>query len=269
MKNQALQASRRLVLFGLVASCLTIFETPQSLSSRVKPTAQKSQIETVERNVGRAPASATKACALYYEREEHPSWSRLQKTYKGHPEIILVPLAKPSDIVRCVLDHNPEEILIFARPLEIDSEHAQLSFFFSLNEDEALRNYRKNVASLKYQHQRIVQQKDFSYCDTGLRKAAFCSKDQREELKIRGKISRISRLKTIDPQFKMAYGYGKSVVSPEPFESLYSLVKTSNLRLKKIRLLTTQPQKIMNAYPGLQRMVLEQGIKLSKIPGLP
>jgi hypothetical protein len=241
------------LLTNIIVSCLTIFET-----------ANASQIETLAKL--RAPASATKACVLYYERTEHPFWKQVQKIFNSHPEVVLIENAKPVDLVKCVLQHNPQEILIFSHSFEIDSETTKLGFFLPLNEEETVKNYRKTLVALRAQHKKIVSNANFTLCNTNSERSDPCTPAQNEEMKIRSTLGKLSAMKKTDATYKLIFGYEKGLFLQKSFEDLYSLVKTSNLALRKIRLMSCEPQKVFNAYPALKRIVQEQGITLDIAP---
>ena len=257
MKKQALKTPQSIVLLGLVASCLTIFASVKTSAPKV------SQVETIRSQ--RAPASVDKTCVLFYEREEHPSFAKLKKQYQGHPEFILVPVAKPSDIVRCVLDHNPKEVLIIAHSHKVNSQTTQLTYFYPLTEDESIQNYSKILSSLKDQQKKITSQKSFHFCNTHPKSHETCTTSQKKEMRLRSAIARIQVLKRTDPTFRLIFGYKKALVGQKHFDNLYSLVKTSNLNLKKIRLMSGHSKKIAQSYSGLVRMSQEQGIKVQKV----
>lgn len=255
MKKRILSSRQTLFFYAALATCLTIFASFSILKTT-------SRIETFTSHISRIPAAATKACVLYYERTEHPSWSQLKNVFKDQKEAVLVPVSKPTDIVRCVMDHNPQEILIVAPSSEVDSETAKIVFFYPLTEDESRKNYKTALSKVRQSHKKILRRKDFTPCKSIPQDATTCSEIQKQELKLRSRSYKLAHLKQSDPLYKMTFGYQKGLLSPKLFEDLYQLVKTSNLNLKKISLMSHKPKKIFNAYPGLQKMVLEQRIKL-------
>lgn len=256
MKKQVTQTPHKLVFMGLIASCLTIFATVQ------RQPVPLSQAETL--HAQRAPASLDKTCVLFYEREEHPAFAKLKKQYKDHPEFILVPVAKPSDIVKCVMDHNPKEVMIMAHTHKVNASTTQLTYFYPLTEDETIQNYSRILKDLKNQHKKIVSHKNFSFCNTHPKSHVTCTTSQKKEMRLRNAIAKIQVMKKEDPKFRLIFGYKRGLVGQKHFDNLYSLVKTSALNLKKIRLMSGHSKKIAQSYSGLMRLSQEQGIKIQK-----
>ncbi|MNY56765.1 hypothetical protein D3C86_1928770 [compost metagenome] len=74
-----------------------------------------------------------------------------------------------------------------------------------------------------------------------------------------------------DQIYKLVFGYSKGLFFQKPFNDLETFVQKQkdvglSLRLKKIRLMSCEPKKIFKAYPALERIINEQGIKLDIAP---
>ena len=246
MVLKALTSSLRYSIPLFIISCLTIFET-----SFASPSPSQTD---------------TKSCVLYYERQEHPFWTEIQTVFSGHPEVALISVAKPADISRCIREHNPDEILIFAHAFEIDAQTSKLGFFLPISDEQVQNNYLQAIKQLEAEHQKIVSQKYFSKCNQGPRSVVPCSDEQKKEMSLRNTLSRLRTLKADDPLYRMSFAYQKGLIFQKPFDDLYDLIKSHQFKLKKIRLMSCEPHQIFNAYPSLKKIVEEQGIELDIAP---
>ena len=132
---------------------------------------------------------AVKVCVLYFERLEHPFWAEIHRIFKHHPEAVVVPVAKPTDMIQCVLENNPEEILIFAHAFEIDSETTKLGFFFETSVQEAQQAYQKALDDTLKQYNEVISRRYYTPCSQGPRSAVACNANQKQAIKLRSILS--------------------------------------------------------------------------------
>ena len=230
-------------------TCLTIFGTVQvAAATASQPTASHNE--------------TTKKCVLYYERAENPLLAHLQRAYKNRPEVTLVSNAKPDDMVRCVLTHNPRELIIYAHNFNERSSTARLGYFSEKDERIAAKQHQKLIDKIKLEHGQIFATKGYSRCDNKRKLQYPCNALQRQELRVRHKLNAMVNLKPTDPSYRMAYSYKKEYFTDKSFENLHSIVKTANLDLKKIKLVSGKRNKVLNTYPGLKLMTQEQGVRV-------
>jgi hypothetical protein len=253
MKLHTTQIAKKLFGILTIASCLTIFETTVL-----------SQVETAQKGEPRMPASLAKTCVMYFERPENPYWTQLQKKFQNHPEMIMIATRNPSDMVRCVMTHNPEEVLILG-PLMQTPYSKKLAISVPVSDVQAAKNYNHALVAVKKQHAKILLKRSFAVCKPGRSTIYPCNNEQKKELALRAEISRLSKLKTTDAAYKFAYGYKKIALKGKAFEDLSTLAKTSNLNLRRIKTMSRNPRAIIASYSGLKSLSHDQSIRVKAV----
>jgi hypothetical protein len=243
--NQVL-ASALLVSFS---SCLTIF----AMSQLENP----SQTEMSSRS----PASATKTCVLFYERAEHPDLLKYKRKFAGKKAVI-IPGAQPEDLMKCVMSHNPREVVLIGRTHEGKGTGSEISYFTPKTQKEIDYSFNQLYRKVQAQHRKMISTKGFVPCQTGPQDLTRCQGLQKKEYSLRMKVRWLSQVREADPAFRMLFVYQEKKMSNNPFQDLAALMSTANINLKRIKIQSTNTRQILAAYPTLAEINKSRGIRI-------
>lgn len=245
MFNQVL-ASALLVGFS---SCLTIF----AMSQLETP----SQIEMSSRS----PANSIKTCVLFFERAEHPDLIKHKRKYSGKKAII-IPGAQPEDLMKCVMNYNPREVILVGRTYEGKGNSSEISYFTPKSQREIDQSFKQLYRTAQAQHRKILMTKGFVPCQTGPQDLTSCRGLQKKEYALRTKVRWLSQVREADPAFRMLFVYQENRMSNKPFQDLAALMTTAQINLKRIKIQSTNTRQILAAYPTLAEINKSRGVRI-------
>jgi hypothetical protein len=245
--NSIIPVLMRVLLFGFFM-CLTNFGLQNEPSS---------QIEMGSRN----PASSPTQCILFYERAEHPDFLKYKKSIKKK-NAIMIPGAQPEDLMKCVMRHNPNEVVLIGQSSGSKGSGSEISYFAPKNQIEVHKSFRELFQKVQMRHKKILAIKGFIPCQTGPQDLTPCRGLQKKEAALRTKLQWLSQLKETDPAFRMLFAYQAQRMSNKPFQDLDVLLSTANINLKRLEVHATETRSILKAYPTLEELNRRYGIRV-------
>lgn len=220
---------------------------------------------------GKASGVLTKACVLYAERKEHPFWGTFSDIFSGHPEISLVEQATPADMLDCLQNNNPTELLIFAHAFMVDGASARLGFFMEQSEQAAHQSKAEAIRELEKYRDVLASEGGSRSCSFGPKAYQVCGAKQTQYRSVNRMLYLVQSAEPGDEIYDLMFKYRKGVFLQRSFEQLFNYIKEQqkmnpSFRLKKIRMMSCEAEKIFQAYPSLKAIVKELGIELDQAP---
>jgi hypothetical protein len=212
-----------------------------------------------------APAiRAQNLCVLFFERPEHPFFTKMQNLFQNAPHTQFIPLAKPIDFLNCV-QSQASEILIVAHSFEVSyvgSSSTKLGFFLPLSPEAAAKNQAQTITAL---HQALTAEKKHSHCFRPLDgKGPKRCPPRLQSLK--RALQLVTRADPGSDLYQLLFAYEKGLFLDKPFELTLQWMRENPQSLTKIRLMSCDPQKIFKAYPAFQQIIAQFSIELDVAP---
>lgn len=203
-------------------------------------------------------------CVLFFERPEHPFFTKMQNLFQNDPNTHFVALAQPLDFFKCV-QSQAKEILLVAHAFEVQfggGSSTKLGFFLPVDADEAETRKAQTVQILK---SALAEEKARSHCfrpmdGKGPRRCPARLESLKRALRLTTAAEPGSDL------YQLFFAYEKGLFLNKPFEMALQWMNTQPHALKKIRLMSCDPEQIFKSYPALQKIISQFSVELDVAP---
>ncbi len=201
-------------------------------------------------------------CVLNFERQEHPFTKIIDEVFLDAPidRVKLIHQAKPLDFFKCI-EENYVEIILFAHALQLDDsgEHYHLAYFQPMSQKEKVDLLKKQTEALHHEIREIQQRLAKGWIALELRQSL--------ERRLRKLIKQLKGLEQFDLETPLTV---PKPILPQIFrkssEKLRRLRDTDGIRLKRIRLASCVPEKILESNAPLRELIEENQIQLDIAP---
>lgn len=204
-------------------------------------------------------------CILIYEQSDSSLVKFIFEQFEGSLNTKIVPAALPVNIIECVRE-GADELLIVAHSAELGHQKDKASLVFSL--PVTLSEQKKRISEEEIRLLSQLEELEWSprngYIDT--HQFDFYTEGKKSQaLKINTLVKNYFDLIQFKEDKRTIYDYDTfdSQIFNLIYKELVQQKKSENgIKLKKIRLLTCQPKKVLKRYPILNQIISQFDISL-------